>query len=363
MRSLFDTVALRRTTLANRIVMAPMGRGRSTAEGVPTPVMAEYYAQRAGAGLIIGEATNPSPIGVGHAFSVQLHTDAQQAGWSEVTEAVHRAGGRIYLQIMHAGRISHPQLHGRTPIAPSAVRPAGAARTFEGPLDYPVPQAADASELARTVADFVACARRGMQAGFDGVELHGANGYLLHQFLSPVVNRRTDRYGGAVANRIRFPVEVAEAVAAEVGADRMGMRLSPGFLLNDMAEPDAAEVYPVLLRELAGLGLSHVHFVAGSTPELVRALRGHWPGQAIINLGTGELDARATVDAAERALADGFDLLSFGRQFLANPDLPHRLDRLAPLNTPDRATFYEGGSRGCTDYPALDVPRRAVPTP
>ncbi|MEU9558374.1 alkene reductase [Streptomyces fumanus] len=353
MSGLFDPVPFGALSLPNRLVMSPMGRGRTSADGTPLPVMAEYYAQRAAAGLVISEATHPSPVAVGHAHSVRLHTAEQARAWAEIVDAVHRAGGRMYLQIMHAGRISHPDLHGETPVAPSAVRADGTARVFRGKPGYPVPRPLTTQEIAATIEDFARCARTAVDIGFDGVEIHGANGYLLHQFLSPVTNVRDDEYGGGAEGRVRFPVEVARAVAAEVGPERTGMRLSPGFPLNDMSEPDRAVVYQVLLDALDALGLGHVHFVAGSDLDLVHALSRRWRRTVVVNPGTGPLDTDTTLAAADKALADGADLLSFGRQFLANPDLPERLRTRAPLNAWNPRFFYEGGGQGYTDYPVL----------
>lgn len=353
MSGLFDPLPFGGLTLPNRLVMSPMGRGRTRADGTPLPVMARYYAQRATAGLVISEATHPSPVAVGHAHSVRLHTAEQARVWAGIVDTVHRAGGRMYLQIMHAGRISHPELHGEVPVAPSAVRADGVARVFRGKPAYPVPRPMTAGDIAATIEDFARCARTAARIGFDGVELHGANGYLLHQFLSPVTNVREDEYGGDAGDRVRFVREVARAVAAEIGPERTGIRLSPGFALNDMSEPDRDDVYPVLLDALGALGLGHVHFVAGSDPGLVHRLSRRWPGTVVVNAGTGPLDTDTTRVAADQALADGADLLSFGRQFLANPDLPERLRTRAPLNAWNPRFFYEGGSQGYTDYPVL----------
>ncbi|RMB82974.1 alkene reductase [Streptomyces shenzhenensis] len=353
MSGLFDPVPFGGLTLPNRIVMSPMGRGRTSADGTPLPVMAEYYAQRATAGLVISEATHPSPVAVGHAHSVRLHTAEQARAWDEIVHTVHSAGGRMYLQIMHAGRISHPDLHGEVPVAPSAVRADGVARIFRGKPAYPMPRPLTADTIAATIEDFARCASTAARIGFDGVEIHGANGYLLHQFLSPVSNVREDEYGGDAEGRIRFTLEVARAIAAEIGPERTGIRLSPGFPLNDMSEPDRADVYPVLLDALDALGLGHVHFVAGSDLDLVHELSRRWRRTVVVNAGTGPLDTGATLTAADKALADSADLLSFGRQFLANPDLPERLRTHAPLNAWNPRFFYEGGSRGYTDYPVL----------
>lgn len=358
MSTLFDPVPFGALELPNRLVMSPMGRGRTTVDGTPLPVMAEYYAQRAAAGLVISEATHPSAIAVGHAHSVRLCTAEQARAWAGIVDRVHRHGGRMYLQIMHAGRISHPDLHGETPLAPSAVPADGTARVFHGKPAYPVPRPMTEDDIARTVEDFARCARTAAEIGFDGVEIHGANGYLLHQFLASATNRRTDAHGGDVAGRIRFAVDVARAVVAAVGPERVGMRLSPGFPLNDMTEPDRAEIYPALLTELGRLGIGHVHFVAGSDPDLVRRLSHQWERTVIVNGGTGPLDTEATLAAADRALRDGADLLSFGRQFLANPDLPDRLRTGAPLNAWQPPFFYEGGACGYTDYPVLSETAR-----
>jgi N-ethylmaleimide reductase len=354
-RSLFDEVPMGDVRLPNRLVMAPMGRCRAHPSGLPVPVMEEYYSQRASAGLIISESTNPSPIAVGHAFSARLYTDEHAAAWRRVTDAVHEAGGRIFLQILHSGRISHPSLHGSTPVAPSAVRPAGTARTYSGNPPYPVPRPLSLPEIAETVEVYAACAVRAVRAGFDGVEIHGANGYLVHQFLAAETNHRRDGYGGSITGRIRFAIEVAEAVAAAIGPGRVGMRLSPGGRVNDMGEQDAADVYPVLVRELSRLGLAYLHYVMTSDRGLVRRLIGPWSGRTILNMGTGELNAERTLAEARTALDQGYDLLSFARQFLANPDLPLRLRDRLPLNTPDVATFYEGGARGYTDYPFAEL--------
>ncbi|MER5456356.1 alkene reductase [Micromonospora sp. NPDC002389] len=354
MPTLFDPVRLGRLRLPSRIVMAPMGRGRATRDGTPLPYVADYYAQRADAGLIVSEATNPAPRAVGHAYSVQWHTPAQTQAWTAVARAVHEAGGRIVLQIMHAGRIGHPALYGHRPLAPSPVPAAGLARTFDGPKEHPEPREMSPTDITDAIEDVVRCAETAVAAGFDGVELHGANGYLVHQFLSAVTNRRTDKYGGAPHRRVRFAVELVEAVGAAVGADRVGLRLSPGFGLNDMTEPDADEVYPALLQALRPLDLAYLHLVHGSDPELTRVVRARWDGAVVLNPGTGNLGPEATRAAVADALAAGFDALAFGKQFLANPDLPRRLADGSPFNPPDPTTFYQGGRRGYLDYPRID---------
>ncbi|MFF8035250.1 alkene reductase [Streptomyces sp. NPDC016626] len=334
--------------LPHRLVMAPMTRGRSTAEGVPTELNAEYYAQRASNALIITEGTQPSADGQGYLLTPGVHTAEQVAGWRKVTDAVHAAGGRIAVQLMHVGRIAHPgnTPHGRQPVAPSPVRPAGMMFTASGPQEMPRPRALSTEEVAATVEDYRRAAAGAVAAGADGVEIHGANGYLVHQFLSTNANERTDRYGGPVGNRIRFAVEVAAAVADEIGAGRTGMRLSPGNPYNDIREDDTHELYPALVRALAPLDLAYLHLVHTGDEQLLDTLRPLWPGALVLNRAGADLAARAKDVTDGRA-----DLVSVGALALANPDLVERVRSGAPLNTPDPATFYSGGETGYTDYP------------
>ncbi|SNT39788.1 alkene reductase [Rhodococcoides kyotonense] len=348
---LFEPLRLGSIELPNRIVMSPMGRGRATRDGTAEPIVAEYYGQRASAALIIAEATHPSIAAVSHPHSVRLHSAEHAAAWTAVTNSVHERGGRIFLQIMHAGRMTHSTLHGSHPLAPSAVKPAGHARTFFGPREYEVPRPMTRSDIGSTIDDFVRCARTAVDAGFDGVELHAANGYLLHQFLGDVTNTRSDRYGGSASHRSRFVLETTAAVAEAIGGDRVGVRLSPGFPLNDMHENEPVEVYTHLVQGLTDVGVAYLHFVAGSDPDTAKLLRRGWPGLAIMNAGTGGSDVDATLKRTDTVLNDGFDLVSFGRHFIANPDLPERLSRRTPLSVPDPTTFYEGGRRGYIDYP------------
>lgn len=334
--------------LRHRLVMAPMTRNRSTAEGVPTELNAEYYAQRASNALVITEGTQPSADGQGYLLTPGIHTAEQVAGWRKVADAVHAAGGRLVVQLMHAGRIAHPDNtpHGRRPVAPSAVRPAGVMFTASGPQEMPTPRALSTQEVAATVEDYRRAAAGAVAAGADGVEIHGANGYLVHQFLSGGTNERTDRYGGPVGNRIRFAVEVAAAVAGEIGAGRTGIRLSPGNPYNDMREDDTDELYPALVRALAPLDLAYLHLVHTGGEQLLDTLRTLWPGALVLNRAGADLAARA------RDVADGrADIVSVGSLALANPDLVDRLRSGAPLNTPDPATFYGGDATGYTDYP------------
>ncbi|MFE6287469.1 alkene reductase [Streptomyces sp. NPDC057877] len=348
LNALWTPTALGDIDLPHRLVMAPMTRDRSTPEGVPTEMNAEYYAQRASHALVITEGTQPSPDGQGYLLTPGVHSAEQIAGWRKVTDAVHEADGRIVVQLMHVGRIAHPDNtpHGRQPVAPSAVRPAGTMFTASGPLEMPTPRALGTAEVTATVDDFRRAAAGAVDAGADGVEIHGANGYLVHQFLSTNTNQRTDRYGGSLEGRIRFAVEVAAAVADEIGAGRTGIRLSPGNTYNDIAESDTHELYPALVRALAPLGLGYLHLVHFGDEELLDTLRGLWPGALVLNRAGADIPARAADVADGRA-----DVVSVGALALANPDLVERVRSGAPLNTPDPATFYGGGAAGYTDYP------------
>jgi N-ethylmaleimide reductase len=338
--------------LPHRLVMAPMTRDRSTPEGVPTELNAEYYAQRASHALIITEGTQPNADGQGYLLTPGIHNDDQIAGWRKVTDAVHAADGRIVIQLMHTGRISHPDNtpHGRQPVAPSAVQPQGVMFTASGPQEMPTPRALSTQEVVATVDDFRRAAAAAVAAGADGVEIHGANGYLVHQFLADNTNQRTDRYGGSIDNRIRFAVEVATAVAEEIGAGRTGLRISPGNPFNDIAESDTHELYPALVRALAPLDLAYLHIGHGGDDELLHTLRKLWPNTLVLN--------RAGTDLATRAkdIEDGLaDIVTVGVLALANPDLAERVRTGAPLNTPDPATFYGGSEAGYTDYPTLSA--------
>ena len=347
--SLWTPTTLGGISLPHRLVMAPMTRDRSTPEGVPTELNAEYYAQRASHALIITEGTQPSPDGQGYLLTPGIHDDDQIAGWCKITGAVHAADGRIFIQLMHTGRIAHPDNtpHGRPPVAPSAVRPDGVMFTASGPQQMPTPRALSTPEVAATVDDFRRAAAAAVVAGADGVEIHGANGYLVHQFLSDNTNQRTDGYGGSIEGRIRFAVEVAAAVADEIGSSRTGLRISPGNPFNDIAESDTHDLYPTLVRALAPLDLAYLHIGNhGGDDELLHTLRKLWPTTLVLN--------RAGTDIATRAkdIEDGIaDIVTVGTMALANPDLVERVRTGAPLNTPDPATFYGGGEAGYTDYP------------
>ena len=347
--------------LQNHVVMSPMTRSRALG-GAPNEMMAEYYGQRATAGLIVTEGTSPSPNGLGYARIPGLYTDEQAAGWRLVTDAVHARGGKIVVQLMHTGRIAH-SLNlpaGAEVLAPSAVQAGGEMWTDQEQMQpHPTPRAMTTAEVEAAVAEHGTAARLALSAGFDGVEVHGANGYLVEQFLSPNTNQRTDRYGGSVENRARFAVEVAEAVAAEVGAARTGIRLSPHGLAGDMAPTDGvAEAYAHLAGEMERLGLGYLHVVDHSAlggaevPDAtVEAIRAAYTGTLIL---AGGYDA----ERAEADLASGrADLVAFGRPFISNPDLIARIAADEPLAEPDGATFYAPGpggfADGYTDYPAL----------
>ncbi|GAA2824762.1 alkene reductase [Kitasatospora sp. CM 4170] len=356
--ALFRPTRLGALQLANRLVMAPMTRNRASAAGVPEPIMATYYAQRASAGLIIAEATTPNAVGATYPNIPAIHDDSHVAGWRRVTDAVRAAGGQMFLQLQHGGRVGHPETSGLHPLAPSPVPLPGTIVTPSGHRDNVVPREMTEQEIRTTVADFAAAARRAVDAGFAGVEVHAANGYLLHQFLSNHTNHRTDGYGGTVANRIRLTVEVVRAVVEAVGAERVGVRIAPGVTANAMAEDDVDDVYPALLSALDDLGPAYLHVVfADPDQPLFHTLRKAWSGTLIANPALpwpGPLPADGGRAAAERLLAAGADLVSLGRAFLANPDLVARLRTGAPLNPiRDAHLMYVGGETGYTDYPAL----------
>ncbi|MFB7462741.1 alkene reductase [Streptomyces sp. NPDC056224] len=356
MTTAFDPIVLGAKTLASRIVMAPMTRSRAYGPGAePTELMAKYYAQRASAGLIVTEGIQPSPVGQGYPNTPGLHTPGQVAAWRTVTDAVHRERGVIFAQLMHTGRIGHPSLlpEGLAPVAPSAVAAKGQVYTHEGPKDFVTPTELNEAEIRQTITDFAAAARGAVEAGFDGVELHGANGYLIHQFLAPATNLRTDAWGGTVEGRIRFAVEVAAAVAEAVGSHRVGLRISPGNPYNDIAEPHPSEVYETLLAKLADLNLAYLHLMEGPDRDLTARLRKAWPGTFVLNPFTYP---EVTGPEALKLIEDGAaDMVAYGALFLANPDLPRRLAAGGPFNSPDTSTFYGGDHRGYTDYPTLNA--------
>lgn len=356
---LFQPLQMGALALPNRIVMAPLTRNRAGPDNVPQPLNVTYYQQRASAGLIITEAAQICPEGVGYPHTPGIHSKAQVGGWKTVTDAVHAAGGRIVLQLWHVGRISHPSLQpdGQLPVAPSAIKPAGQALTYQGPQDFVTPRALDADEIPGIVEQYRRAAENAKRAGFDGVEVHNANGYLLDQFLRDGSNQRSDDWGGALENRMRLPTAVLEAVISVWGADRVGIRLSPSGTFNDMHDSDPETTFGTFIDRLNGYGLAYLHLMDPSEADLrhggtalpARQFRSRFSGPLMVN---AEYDGAK----ADLALRNGeADLVSFGRLFIANPDLPQRLAQNAPLNPPDVSTFYGGDAKGYTDYPAMSA--------
>jgi N-ethylmaleimide reductase len=356
--SLFTPFALSALQLPHRIVMAPMTRNRAGAGNVPTPLVAEHYAQRASAALIISEATQISPEGVGYPGTPGIHSDEQVEGWRRVTSAVHQSGGRIFVQLWHVGRISHPSLqpNGALPVAPSAIAAKGNAMTLQGPTPFVTPRALEEAEVDEIVQQYARAAERARDAGFDGVEIHGANGYLIEQFLADGSNQRNDRYGGSLENRARFLLEVTRAVTDAWSPAHVGVRLSPRGTFNDISDSNRALTFGHAVDALNDFGLAYLHLVDplvtgaadDSVPRLAPDLRRRFARPLIINGGFTLERAAAAIEQGEA------DLVAFGVPFLANPDLPARLRVGATLNTPIRATFYGGDATGYTDYPTLE---------
>ncbi|SJZ85688.1 alkene reductase [Consotaella salsifontis] len=359
---LFEPIDLGPIKLKNRIAMAPLTRSRATSDGVPKAMHAEYYRQRASAGLIIAEATNISPEGRGYAWTPGIYSQEQVEGWKPVTDAVHQEGGRIFLQLWHVGRISHPDLQpgGALPVAPSAIKPRAQAFTEAGMQDIPTPRALDASELPRVVEDFVKAAENAKAAGFDGVEIHSANGYLLNQFLCDKTNKRDDEFGGSIENRMRFPLQVVDAVLGVWGGERTGIRISPVSPANDVADSNPGAVFTAYTDELSRRGLAYLHVIEGATrgdrdPARFKpwSLKERFSGLYMANNGyTHDL----AVERVEQGLTD---IVCFGRPFISNPDLVARLALNAPLAPWDEATFYGGDEKGYIDYPALTPEEKA----
>jgi 2,4-dienoyl-CoA reductase-like NADH-dependent reductase (Old Yellow Enzyme family) len=352
MSKLFDPIQIGALRLPNRIVMAPLTRARAPGAGrVPNALMAEYYEQRASAGLILSEATSVTPMGVGYADTPGIWSDEQVEGWKLVTEAVHRAGGRIVLQLWHVGRISDPVfLDGQAPVAPSAIKPAGHVSLLRPMKDYETPRALGLDEIAEVVAAFRLGAENAKKAGFDGVEVHGANGYLLDQFLQDSTNRRDDIYGGSIENRARLMLEVTDACIAVWGADRVGMHLAPRRDSHDMGDSTPLETFGYVARELGKRGIAFICArEAVGDDRLGPALKQAFGGVYIAN-------EKLSKDSAEQLIASGeADAVAFGQWFIANPDLPARLQADAPLNPARPETFYAAGAEGYTDYPALQA--------
>lgn len=355
-KDLFSPVALGSISLKNRIVMAPLTRNRAGEGGVPQPLNATYYAQRASAGLIVTEATPISAMAHGYPALPGIYTDAQLAGWKKVTDAVHANGGKIVIQLWHVGRISHPSLlpNQALPVAPSAIKPAGQAFTYQGLVDYVEPRALDVSELPGIVQDYVHATKSAIAAGFDGVEIHAANGYLLDQFLRDGTNHRTDQYGGSIENRARLLLEVTQAVVGVIGADKVGVRLSPVNPFNDMQDSNPQAVFNYVANALNQFNLAYLHAVEGgihgggkSDPFDFAAFRQLFKGAYMANLAYDK-------QRGNQAVASGHaDVVAYGVPYIANPDLVERFKQDTPLNEADSNTFYGGTERGYTDYPAL----------
>jgi N-ethylmaleimide reductase len=352
---LFDPLQLDDMVLPNRFVMAPMTRSRASVDGIASPSAAIYYAQRASAGLLISEGAQVSETARGYLFTPGIHSDPQIAAWHTVTDAVHAAGGRIFAQLWHCGRVSHPFFHeGELPGGPSALPVDGITFTDEGPQPVPTPRELSLAEISGLIAQFAAAAAAARQAGFDGVEIHGANGYLLDQFLRDGANRRSDGYGGSVANRARLALEVVEAISATWAPERISYRVSPHFAMYSMADSDPQATFSYLATALAGkVGLLHVVEPVAGPAEVARAarmlpwLKQQFAGPVIANGGYDKSSAEAVITAGHA------DLVSFGSSFIANPDLPARMAAGHPLATPVEATIYGGGDDGYIDYPAL----------
>jgi N-ethylmaleimide reductase len=352
---LFSEFKLGRITLKNRVVMSPMTRSRAI-NNLPNDIMAEYYSLRAGAGLLITEGTSPSPNGLGYARIPGIFSQDQVSGWRKVTQAVHGKNGRIFIQLMHTGRVSHPlnMPPGAKVIAPSAIGMTGELWTDQKQMQpYPTPQEMTLADIRAAVNEYTQGCRLAVSAGFDGVELHGANGYLIEQFINPSANHRKDQYGGSAENRLRFAVEIAQKAAQAIGADRVGMRVSPYGVFNDTGLYDEIdETYALLAEELGKIGLAYIHIADHSSmgaptvsPAVKATIRQKFNGAVILS---GGYDA----DSAERDLSGNKgDLVAFGRPFIANPNLVEKLRKKAPLNIPDQTTLYTPGEKGYTDYP------------
>jgi len=349
---LFEPYRLGDLTLTNRIVMAPMTRNRADENGVVPPMMVAYYQQRASAGLVVTESTPVSPEGVGYPFTPGIYTDAQAVSWLSVTEAVHSTGGHVFVQLQHCGRISHPSMqpNNTAPVGPSALRPDGQAVTYTGMQDFVTPRALETQEIPGIVAQFQHGAEMAKHAGFDGVEVHGGNGYIIDQFLRDGCNHRTDAYGGSMQNRMRLLNKILDAVCAVWPAQRVGIRLSPENSFNSMSDSDPQAHFEYFVEQLSPRGLAYVHVLEGDmmtkTSTLdYRALRSKFAGSYIANNGYDLVRAQTAVRK------DAANLVAFGVPFLANPDLVRRYRENLPLNEADPSAFYGGSEAGYTDYP------------
>lgn len=348
MPTLFDPISLGAIEARNRIIMAPLTRARAGRDAVPTPVMADYYAQRASAGLIISEATGISRAGLGWPYAPGIWNEAQVAAWRPITDAVHAAGGRIVSQLWHMGRVVHPSLGGQQPVSASAITAPGLASTYEGKQPYTEPRPLEIDEIPALLAEYVQAARNAIAAGFDGVQIHAANGYLIDQFLRDSSNRRTDIYGGSIENRIRLLDEVTRAVAGAVGADRTGVRLSPNGEIQGVDDSDPEPLFTAAASLLSDIGIAFLEIREPrglSHPPVGPAMRRVFSGPFIVNAGYGAEDAQAALDSGAA------DAVSFGKPFIANPDLPERFERGLPIADVDFATLYGPDLKGYADYP------------
>ncbi|WP_026210163.1 alkene reductase [Flexithrix dorotheae] len=355
---LFNKFKLGPIDLQNRIVMAPMTRSRAGESRIPNDLMAEYYQQRAGTGLIITEATQVSAQGIGYPWTPGIHNEEQVEGWKKITSTVHEAGGKIFLQVFHVGRISHPVYHnGAKPVAPSAVKPEGKAFTPQGFVDFETPRALEISEIKAIVKDFRKSVENAKAAGFDGVEIHGANGYLIDQFLQDISNKRTDEYGGSIENRARFLFQILDEAIDAWDNEHIGLRLSPSGVVNNMGDSNSRALFTYVIQKLNAYNLAYLHLInplapIDDHPELIQDVSGYYgdlfDGIRIVNGGYNKTNG-------EEILKNGTaELVAYGVPFIANPDLPKRFELDAPLNEANQEKFYGGGAEGYTDYPVLD---------
>lgn len=351
MEKLWSPIKVGNMELNHRLAMAPMTRSRTQEDGTPGELEAQYYSQRASLGLLITEGAQPSDDGQGYLWSPGIYTEQHIEGWKKVTDSVHQAGGYLYIQLMHVGRMSHPEntSHHRQPVAPSAIAPGVDMFTAKGMQNIPVPRALSKEEIQTTIQEFRQAAAAAIAAGADGVEIHGANGYLINQFLGENSNTRTDEYGGSIENRARFAIEVAQAVVDEIGADKTGFRISPHTPLGGIEEGEQGpDLYRYLTTELAKLNLAYLHMMHLGNEELLKDIRSIWTNPLLVNR------AGRTLENISTDLDNGLaDLVPVGVWALANPDLVERLQTGAPLNEANPATFFGGGSEGYTDYPTL----------
>lgn len=350
MTTLFDKLKIGDQELKNRIVMAPMTRSRANDEGVQPEFVAKYYGDRASGGLLISEAVNISPMAKGYVRTPGIYTPEQIESWKPVTSAVHAKGGKIFMQIFHTGRIALPDLlpDHATPVGPSTVKATGQNYTDAGMKDFVEPRALTTEEVRQTVQDFAAAAKNAIEAGFDGVELHSASGYLVHQFLMKPVNQRTDEYGGSVENRTRFLFEILDAMSAAIGANRVAVKFSPQMPFNDVQEPDADEVYSYIMKNLGAKGLAYVHIGDHANAGWHEKLRPLYDG---VYFAGANFDKERGEEYLETGKADA---IVYGVKYLSNPDLPERFAAGAELNEPDLSTFYSPGEKGYNDYPTLN---------